>query len=74
MSYNEDDRRREMRDYEDSREWDDLIETVVKFVLGAFVIVAVVFFAASWADGQFGWNLTGWLKGFFSDLMASFKS
>ena len=74
MSYNDDDRRREMRDYEDSREWDDLIETVVKFALGAFVIVAVLFFAASWVDGQFGWNLTGWLKDFFGDLMASVKS
>jgi hypothetical protein len=65
---------RALTDREDRREWENLGERIILFLLGAGVIIAVLFWGASWLDGQFGWNLTGGLKDLIGGILASFKT
>lgn len=69
----EEDRRRAYKDRLEEKEWEDIIETLVKIVLSVVVIGALAYGGASWLDGQFGWNLTGWLKTFVGELIAGLK-
>lgn len=65
---------RALSDHEERREWENLGERIILFLVGAAVVMFLLFAAASWLDGQFGWNLTGWLKDLIGGVLANFKN
>lgn len=64
---------RALTEREDRREWENLGERLILLALGVAVVIAVLFWGASWIDGQLGWNLTGGLKDLIGSIVSNFK-
>lgn len=64
---------RALTEREDRREWENLGERLILFALGAALVIAALFWGASWIDSQLGWNLTGGLKDLIGSVVSNFK-
>lgn len=73
MAQEDEDRRRVYRDMEESKEWERVWDTLILTVIGVAVAGGLLFAGASWADGQFGWNLTGWLHAWIDGIVSGLK-